>query len=49
MAQAEREPRHRIKLRNAAHAWLALASQIADLEIAIAGHPPGDKAKRSTI
>jgi hypothetical protein len=39
MAQAEREPRHRTKLRNAAQAWLALALRIGDLEIAIEGRP----------
>ena len=30
LAQAEREPRHRRKLQNAAQAWLFLASKIDD-------------------
>jgi hypothetical protein len=30
LAQAEREPRHRRKLQNAAKAWLILASKIED-------------------
>jgi hypothetical protein len=30
LAQAEREPRHRRKLENAAKAWLILASKFAD-------------------
>jgi hypothetical protein len=30
LAQAEREPRHRRKLENAAKAWLILASKVAD-------------------
>jgi hypothetical protein len=37
ITQAEREPRHRTRLLNAAQAWLILAGQMRRLEIAISG------------
>jgi hypothetical protein len=32
LAQAEREPQHKIRLRNAAEAWLILANQLIRAE-----------------